>query len=487
MDSEDQVPPEEWAAPTTPPAPLPPAGLPVLGWLWQGLRLSVLQKPHFSGAPNPLQLLLLFALQATLLLALARLEVSGPAEFSVFGWLYPWCTFGFLIFAVWAVLRRPASQSAHAEPVAAWMGLSVGALLPLALLGQALWIAAAHEMLPAWWFGKVWPAWVAYGLMSLWPLAIVLRLTAQFTPSHARRAALVGVMALLQAFAAWQLGDYRPWYAMSEEASGEKPVRLELSQALFEEQQVLLASALSGLQAAPGEGVHLYGLVYAPWSQDVFQREAGMVASVLQQQFDAKGRVLQFVNHPNTAHTIPWATAQNLQKAIQAVASVMDRERDVLVVYMTSHGGSNFELASQHPPLSVEALTPQMLRQMLDDAGIRHRVLAISACYSGGWVEPLESDTTLVMTAADATHTSYGCGSKSELTFFGRAVFAEQLGSNTHSFETAFQNAVPVIRQREIEGKKSDGFSNPQISVGAGIRPVLAQLEARLQAPSSKP
>jgi hypothetical protein len=58
-------------------------------------------------------------------------------------------------------------------------------------------------------------------------------------------------------------------------------------------------------------------------------------------------------------------------------------------------------------------------------------------------------------------------------------VFDEQL-RRTHSFEEAFSAAVPLIRQREIEAGKPDGFSNPQISVGEKIRPVLKELERRL-------
>lgn len=79
------------------------------------------------------------------------------------------------------------------------------------------------------------------------------------------------------------------------------------------------------------------------------------------------------------------------------------------------------------------------------------------------------------MTAADEDHTSYGCGSGSELTFFGRAVFDEQL-RKSGSFEEAFRAAVPVIRQREIEARKDDGFSNPQIYVGRNIRSALSEL-----------
>ncbi len=230
------------------------------------------------------------------------------------------------------------------------------------------------------------------------------------------------------------------------------------------------------------EVADVYGLVFAPYAEeDVFLRESTLVAGVLAERFDAAGRVLHLVNHATTAATLPWATPQNLERAVQALAERMDREQDLLVVYLTSHGASDHKLAASHGPLSVGPVSPGELRVALDKAGIRHRVVAVSACYSGGWVGPLADAHTLVMTAADATHTSYGCGRLSELTFFGRALFDEQL-RKTHSFEQAFAAAVPVIAQREKEAGKDDGFSNPQISVGEKIRPVLRELEQRLQA-----
>jgi hypothetical protein len=121
------------------------------------------------------------------------------------------------------------------------------------------------------------------------------------------------------------------------------------------------------------------------------------------------------------------------------------------------------------------------LREMLDRAGVRQRVIAVSACYSGGWIEPLADEHTLVMTAASAERTSYGCGRKSELTFFGRAVFDEEL-RKTHSFEQAFAAARPVIDEREKQAGKKDGYSDPQIRVGKEIQPVLRMLEQRLSA-----
>lgn len=271
-------------------------------------------------------------------------------------------------------------------------------------------------------------------------------------------------------------------------ASAQRPgapqvVPLHLSQTVFEAQQALWAHQLQTIAPQRPGVVDVYGLVFAPYAaEQVFRRESSMVSTLLQERFDARGRVLHLLNHADTAGTHPWATPQNLQRAVAALGARMDRDEDVLVVYLTSHGARNHELAAWHWPLMVPPVTPRMLRSALDDAGIRHRVVAISACYSGGWVEPLATEHSLIMTAADATHTSYGCGALSELTFFGRAVFHEQL-RQTHSFTEAFERAVPLIRQREEHAGKPDGFSNPQIHVGPGIAPVLRVLEKRLANP----
>jgi hypothetical protein len=277
---------------------------------------------------------------------------------------------------------------------------------------------------------------------------------------------------------AWQFAE-RPWRGEEARAESETP-RLALSQETLEAQQSAWTRSVEALAAQRPGVTDVYGLVFAPYAlEDVFLRESTMVAKLLADRFDAAGRVLHLVNHATTAESLPWATPLNLRRAVEAIAARMDRENDVLVVYLTSHGASDYRLAALHPPLDVDPVSPGELREALDAVGIRHRVIAVSACFSGGWTGPLGGDTTLVMTAADATQTSYGCGKLSELTFFGRAVFDEQL-RKTHSFEQAFAAAVPVIRQREQEAGKADGFSNPQISVGEKIRPVLRSLAQRL-------
>ena len=224
----------------------------------------------------------------------------------------------------------------------------------------------------------------------------------------------------------------------------------------------------------------MYAITYAPFAEeDVFKNESALVASVMEERFGTEGKTLQLVNHRDTISEWPWATPANLQRSIERVAQVMNRDEDVLFIHLTSHGARDGDLATEFSPLDIDPVTPALLRQWLDDAGIRYRVISISACFSGSWIEPLAEPGTLVMTAADADHTSYGCGSKSPLTFFGRAMYDEEL-RHTWSFEKAHAAARKVIDQREREAGKTDGYSNPQIKVGEAIRVKLSRMEAEL-------
>lgn len=258
----------------------------------------------------------------------------------------------------------------------------------------------------------------------------------------------------------------------------------QLTQEIVEAQPGLLESQLKALAPQRAGSVDLYAITYAPYAdEDVFRRESDMVASVLAARFDAAGRTLQLVNNVQTMQRLPWATPLNLKRAIDAVAARMDRDEDVLLVHLASHGAKDGRLSpGGWPPLALEAITPAHLRGWLDSAGVRWRVVSVSACFSGSWIAPLAGPGTLVMTASDAEHTSYGCGRRSELTFFGRAVYDEQLRTHTRSFERAHAAARPLIEQRERKAGKDDGYSNPQIAVGEAIRDRLQRLEARLEA-----
>jgi hypothetical protein len=116
---------------------------------------------------------------------------------------------------------------------------------------------------------------------------------------------------------------------------------------------------------------------------------------------------------------------------------------------------------------------------MLDDAGIKWRIIVVSACYSGGFISALKDDYTLIMTASDADRTSFGCGSKSDATYFGDALFQHALRFED-SFVKAFQNAKQRIAEREHAEHRRP--SEPQLYVGTEMAAKLPQLEAELRA-----
>jgi hypothetical protein len=102
----------------------------------------------------------------------------------------------------------------------------------------------------------------------------------------------------------------------------------------------------------------------------------------------------------------------------------------------------------------------------------------VSACYSGGFIEPLKNENTLIATASAPDKQSFGCGNESEFTYFGKAVLHEQLKTERY-FPTAFEKATESIRARETAERK-DG-SDPRLFVGEAIAPKLHELENRLR------
>ena len=164
------------------------------------------------------------------------------------------------------------------------------------------------------------------------------------------------------------------------------------------------------------------------------------------------GRSVLLINNPRTLLTAPFATITNLRETLNEIGAAIDSEDDVVMVYLASHGSRDFRLSAEQPPLSLVELTPPGLRQLLDDSGIKWRIIVVSACYSGGFIEPLQDEHTLIVTASRADRTSFGCGQDSESTFFGEAFFQKGMASEG-SLTAAFDVAKVRVAARERDGK----------------------------------
>lgn len=232
--------------------------------------------------------------------------------------------------------------------------------------------------------------------------------------------------------------------------------------------QRLLAADIAALAPQRPGLVDLYVIGFAGDStEDVFRNEVAYLETLMSRRFGAQGRVVTLVNHLDSLTTAPrpLATLENLRNALAGVGEVMDADEDVLLLYMTMHGTEEHELAVLLPPLLEQWITPDELRGAIEDAGIRNRVVAISACYSGGFIPALRDPHALVVTAARADRASFGCGSESNATYFGRAWLVDGLNRST-SFIGAYDIAVEISQWEREDGETP---SLPQIDVGERI------------------
>ena len=135
-------------------------------------------------------------------------------------------------------------------------------------------------------------------------------------------------------------------------------------------------------------------------------------------------------------------------------------------------------------------IKPAHLRNSLNAAGIRNRVVIVSACFSGHFILPFSDAFTAVFTAAAADRSSFGCQPENDWTYFGDALFNRALRGGV-GLEAAFDASLTTIATWEDDLVKAWNAkpaaqkarepqpvpSNPQKHVGDAIAPILAKAE----------
>jgi len=257
------------------------------------------------------------------------------------------------------------------------------------------------------------------------------------------------------------------------------------SEEVLAAQPGLLEDALGELEDQRPGVTDLYFVGFAPDAEeDVFGKDIAAARELFDQRFDTDGRSVSLINNPQTVLDVPLATVSNLRETLNEIGATIDRDDDVVLVFLESHGARDYRLAADFPPLKLDELSPQLLREMLDQAGIKWRIVIVSACYSGGYIAPLKDDHTLIMTASAANRTSFGCGTDSDATFFAEALFRQALHFED-SFVKAFEQARTSIAARE-KAENMSPPSDPQLFVGAAMAAKLPQLEETLRARRSR-
>ena len=355
-------------------------------------------------------------------------------------------------------------------PVILWLAadIFVGVLqTTIQWAGQKEWLPVGSDR----WVPYVYP------VLFAWPTAALMFV-------FGRRLAwvwwlrIVNIVLAVAVLFAWftLFADQRLWYAVQTVEA--EPVANITQESAFYVQPLLLNRALAQLQEGEQGQTDWYFLgIGGAAYQSVFRREVESVQSLFDNRFSTDGYSLVLINDDDTTLSQPIATRTSISKAIQTIGERMNKGEDVLFLFLTSHGSPEGVFELSHAPLQIQSLTPDWLKGQLESAGIQWRVIVVSACFSGTFIAPLESSKSLIITAAAASKTSFGCTDDADFTYFGRAFFDEALRQE-HSLLQAFEAAKVTIMERE----KEEGFtpSQPQLFMGQEMKQALPELEQGL-------
>ena len=446
-----------------------------------GLRLAILGRPVVPEHLSAGTFWALALLGTVVSGAVAYFSVEPPRQFSLEGLqaegFYTLAT----LFGCFVTVR--VFRQAHLLwPLATLIfgaGLLAAAVIALVqdhLLDELTeqnkrWYAAVVLISLAWWLG-------------IWRVTMT---ALSIGPNDRQRSAVALVIVALLSVLAFKVGgarlwekDYRAEYELKH-ANDEPPL---IAEEVFARQYELLDHALAALAPGTPGRPDLFFIAFGAYGrQGVFMKESLYTARLFERRFGAQGRTLALVNNRQKVNELPLASVTNLERSLKWIGAHIDPEEDLVFLFLTSHGSEDAELSVRLEGLSFKPLTAPVLASMLQASGIKWKVLVISSCYSGSFIDAVKDDHTLVISASRADRTSFGCSDGAEFTYFGRAYFEQALNQTT-SFVDAFDIASTLVG--EWEKREGHAGSEPQIVRGKLIdaklkewRATLARTEAR--------
>ena len=374
-------------------------------------------------------------------------------------------------FWIWGLANELAKLQLWLATVAiiAWTTRQSGAFVTLAT-------ALVYALIPVWLLaaalqhltvtlsvdiGQTYARLMFYALLT-WHLAIFWGALRLLQPAGTSRT--LGAV-LLYCGAMVAISDLMPDSSMFYRHL-EAPSRLDV-ESVYYRQPALVDRQLDVLAPEDPAAVDLYLVGFGAYAaQDVFMREVDHVRRIFEDDFGLSRHAVSLVNNPSTVWELPLANRHNLATVFDRIGVIMNLDQDILVLFVTSHGNEDASVAVEFDPLAPNDIYAGDIRSALDAAGIQWRIIVVSACFSGGFIDELQSPSTLVITAAAQDRSSFGCSHENEWTYFGRAYFADAL-IETRNFIDAFERARAAVTEREDDEGKDP--SEPQIWVGERI------------------
>lgn len=423
-----------------------------------------------STPPRPVgrsrrQILALSVLSVGTWIVLDRLALGETGQFHLYG-LPGLVWYGLpVVLIAWAVGRTTTPRLTFPHALKLVLGT-----VPLILIASFL-LAGDPDAARVWFAdGSRFVAWLVIA-------AVLLLALLKASTGRVQWPGVAVAVVMLLGFCWVDEGTYvnaSLWYPMHEpedayEESWERTEELLFSQAERIDQAVDAMVPRAGPSSAFFVGFAGYA------EEKVFANEIRYAADVLGSRYHSTGRTLLLLNDYRSLDHDPLATVSGLDYGLHRIAEKMDRENDLLILALSSHGSASPALAVSNGALPLNDLDGVRLRAALDDAGIRWRLLVISACYAGSFIDGLSSPYSAIITSAAPDKTSFGCSNERDLTYFGEAFYRDAL-PEAPSLREAFGLAKQYVTQREREAGYEP--SAPVAFFGESIEEKLAALVA---------
>jgi len=199
------------------------------------------------------------------------------------------------------------------------------------------------------------------------------------------------------------------------------------------------------------------GLYSEQWSENDVVELAGKL------QAASKYRVVPMIASNVASATRPYPIADDATiAALIGSAAGQAGADDIVFVDISSHGGRQ-ALARKVGANATTAISSRELARKLEPLAGHRTVVVISACYSGSLIGDLRAPDRIVITAARADRSSFGCAPDSRHTFFGEAEL-QAFGQPDRSLHQLFAAMRDAVARMESAHRYQP--SEPQVSVG---------------------
>src|SRR5688572_23313893 len=430
------------------------------GWIATLLRLLALRQTDAPGAVGAGVLALLASLGCAVWIGVDWFRNQPDPEFFAYGVPgFAWyALMAVAIAAVLARLSRPALESPRVLAV-------VLAAAPVLIVARDL-----IDRLLSW----RWAIVAALGLL-LYFIGYGTRALSALSGARQPRALVSSIVVMLGLLwvTDWLYVDPSVWMARGEAEASDESVRTEAEELLFT-QAARIDAAVDAIEPSFAGFPTVFFVGFAGYAeQRVFAEEIQLAARVVGERYGSEKRSIFLINDRRSLDAQPLASLTALRHALRALARKMNTERDVLFLALSSHGDVDTLIVS-HGALMLQDLAAADLAPALKESGIKWRVIVISACHAGSFIDELRNPNTIVITASAADKTSFGCSDGRFLTYFGEAFYRDAL-PGAKSLRAAFETAKADIGARE-KREDIEEASDPQAFFGEAIERHLATL-----------